>query len=639
MRTGPVLPFLLLTALSTAHGSVTPEKTEKTDVERILANGNRGLAGTLREGVLTVRLEVRTGRWFPEADDGPSLVVQAFGEEGGPLQIPGPLLRVPEGSMFHATIRNTIEGSTLTLHGFHTRPGSPGDTIQVAPGATREVRFQAGAPGTYFYWGTTTGRPLLGREDADSQLAGALIVDPAGAPVPPDERTFVLGIWFQPADSSGPEPQEEREIMVINGRSWPHTERLTFTVGDSVRWRWINPTAAPHPMHLHGFYYRVDSRGSWASDRVYGSDEQRLVATELMLPGSTMAVRWVPERPGNWVFHCHFAFHVSDALILPLVAEATHGHKPVPGGSTGGAAPHPMAGLVLGLHVLPAPGSTSSAPAASPRELRLLAQSAPNRYGAAPGYAFLLHEAGPMPAADSIPVPSSTLVLRRDEPVRITIVNRLSQPTAVHWHGIELESFPDGVPGWSGSPGRILPAIAPGDSFAAEFTPPRAGTFIYHSHSNELEQINSGLFGALIVVDEDHPFEPAIDRLVMAGGGGPDELQGTVNGHRDPPPIDLEVGQTYRFRLININVDWAVMFSLVSDGAFAEWRAVAKDGADLPPSQAIVRPAHLLTGPGETADFEFTPSAPGDLRLEVKTRVTGWYVPVVIRVRPANGTT
>ena len=26
------------------------------------------------------------------------------------------------------------------------------------------------------------------------------------------------------------------------------------------------------------------------------------------------------------------------------------------------------------------------------------------------------------------------------------VVNELSQPTAVHWHGIELESYPDGVP-------------------------------------------------------------------------------------------------------------------------------------------------------------------------------------------------
>jgi hypothetical protein len=41
----------------------------------------------------------------------------------------------------------------------------------------------------------------------------------------------------------------------------------------------------------------------------------------------------------------------------------------------------------------------------------------------------------------------------------------------------------------------------------------------------------------------------------------------------------------------------------------------------------------VLTGPGETADFEFTPGALGDLRLEVKTQLPGWIIPIVVRVR------
>jgi manganese oxidase len=38
-----------------------------------------------------------------------------------------------------------------------------------------------------------------------------------------------------------------------------------------------------------------------------------------------------------------------------------------------------------------------------------------------------------------------TLVLRRGEPVAITLVNRLSEATSIHWHGMELESYYDGV--------------------------------------------------------------------------------------------------------------------------------------------------------------------------------------------------
>ena len=304
--------------------------------------------------------------------------------------------------------------------------------------------------------------------------------------------------------------------------------------------------------------------------------------------------------------------------------------------------PHRMSGLVLGIHVVPgatpAPRRATDRP---PREIRLLAQTAPRRYGTLAGMGYVVQEGGAEPARDSIDVPGPTLVLRRGEPVRITVVNHLAEPTAVHWHGIELESFPDGVPGWSGTPARLMPAIQPGDSFVAEFVPPRAGTYIYHTHNNEQLQMGSGLYGALLVVDSTRPYDPETDKVIVVGGGGPAdslpqlffESPGLVNGSDAPPPIDLKVGRTYRFRLININPDWRVIFSLTSDSAMARWRPVAKDGADLPPSQRAARPAWWLTGPGETADFEFTPRARGNLRLEVKTRLSGWIVPVEVRVR------
>ena len=257
------------------------------------------------------------------------------------------------------------------------------------------------------------------------------------------------------------------------------------------------------------------------------------------------------------------------------------------------------------------------------------------------GLGYVVQDGKSEPAPDSIAIPGPVLILQRGEPVRITVVNRLTEPTAVHWHGIELQSFPDGVLGWSGSPGRIMPPIAPGDSFVAEFVPPRAGTFIYHAHANEQLQLGSGLYGALLVVDRDHPFDPDVDGVVLVGGAGPAdslpqfdfESPGLVNGSPDPEPIELAAGKSYRLRLININPDWRVIFSLMSDSALATWRPIARDGADLPPAQRRPRSAYLLTGPGETAEFEFTPTAPGDLRLEVKTQAPGWIIPVVVRVR------
>ncbi len=649
--------------------------------ERIAANDNRRRAGRLEQGVLTLRLEVREGVLFPEEDGGPSVPALAFAEVGAAAQVPGPLVRVSQGTEVRVSVHNPFRDSTLTVYGLGAHPAAHDSGLRVPPGATREARFWASTPGSYFYWATTGDRRIEDREWFESQLSGALIVDAPGAPAA--DRVFVIGHWFRPGDSTRVTPESRPDVntMVINGRSWPHTERVAYTQGDSVRWRWINATAVSHPMHLHGFYFHLESQGDWRSEREYRGDARPFLVTNLMLPGVTMRIAWVPERAGNWVFHCHFAFHVSHHVALPRAPAASTAGTTATVASAGArptlmsalatssttstsstsatdsraahgtsghvTVPHQMAGLVLGINVRPASGIRDvalSAPRA--REIRLLAQAAPRRFGALAGFGYVVQDGATAPARDSITIPGPLLVLRRGEPVRVTVVNYLAEATAVHWHGIELESFPDGVPGWSGAPGRIMPPIAPADSFVAEFVPPRAGTFVYHTHSNEQLQMGAGLYGALLVVDPEQPYDPAIDRVILVGGAGPAdslpqfgfESPGLVNGSSAPRPMEFQAGTTYRLRFININPDWRVIFSLMSDSALATWRPVAKDGADLPASQRVERAAYLLTGPGETADFEFTPATRGELRLEVKTQVSGagvpgWIIPIRVLVR------
>ena len=99
--------------------------------------------------------------------------------------------------------------------------------------------------------------------------------------------------------------------FTINGKAWPNTERLTYTVGDTVRFRVINASAAVHPMHLHGFYFDVNSRGDGDADSTFGgATSVPRVVTERAAPGRTFSMTWVPERAGNWLFHCHDNFHV-----------------------------------------------------------------------------------------------------------------------------------------------------------------------------------------------------------------------------------------------------------------------------------------------------------------------------------------
>src|SRR5438309_8810603 len=109
-----------------------------------------------------------------------------------------------------------------------------------------------------------------------------------------------------------------------------------------------------------------------------------------------------------------------------------------------------------------------------PKGRRHVIQSESKSYSKKPAVGFVLQQGSP-PAKDSVMLPGPTLLLERGRPVRITVVNRLNVATSVHWHGMEIESYPDGAAGWSGAPGRIAPAIQPNDPFIAEVTPPAAG--------------------------------------------------------------------------------------------------------------------------------------------------------------------
>src|SRR5579862_6650514 len=86
----------LLAALGTA-AVAWPQTGHRLGL--IAANDNRTPAGDLRGGVLTLQLEMRKGNWHPEQENGETISVYAFGETGKGLQVPGPAIRVPQGTM------------------------------------------------------------------------------------------------------------------------------------------------------------------------------------------------------------------------------------------------------------------------------------------------------------------------------------------------------------------------------------------------------------------------------------------------------------------------------------------------------------------------------------------------------------
>jgi FtsP/CotA-like multicopper oxidase with cupredoxin domain len=594
----PAVTFVTLAATLAAVAAV-PE---------VQSNDNRRSAGRLASGAFTCRLEIREGLWNPEEKGGPGLPIEAFAEQDRQPSNPGPLIRVAAGTKVRVSIHNQL-AKTVTVHGLHAHAGAAAEPFTVAPQQTRTVEFQPARPGVYLYWASSAGSSLEKRTAIESQLSGTLVIDAPGGPKLED-RIFVLGHWVDPGDPKATPPRPYRETHVINGKSWPHTERLTYPLGESIHWRWVNGTDETHPLHLHGHYFVVEAKGDEKHWAPVAASRRRRVVTQSIGPGTSMDVSWLPERSGNWLFHCHVLFHVMPELRLTPDAPGAHHAEH-------DASRH-MAGLVLGITITK-PNTASAAVVAQPHRLRLVVgeRAGVDLHGnPGLGYRLAEAEAGTASGSGTFTAPGPPIVLTRGRPVEIAVENRLKQSTSVHWHGIELESYYDGVPGWGGDGRQITPPIRPGETFVAKFTPPRSGTFIYHTPFNDYVQLSTGLYGAMVIIDPGTRFDPEIEKIFVLSRGGTDDEKDPflINGAVSTPPMELLAGKRYRFRIVGITPAPNLEITLERNGKAASWRPLAKDGADLT-GRASMEPAKLDLFPGETYDFEFQPQTAGPMRL------------------------
>ncbi len=203
--------------------------------------------------------------------------------------------------------------------------------------------------------------------------------------------------------------------------------------------------------------------------------------------------------------------------------------------------------------------------------------------------------------------PGPALRVKRGEAMRIAVENTLEQGVTVHWHGLRIPNAMDGVPHIT------QPAIATGEKFVYEFVPPDAGTFWYHSHANTAEQIGRGLYGPL-VVEEDEPLKVDRDetwvlddwrldrdaQIVVDFYKSRDHARAgrlgntiTVNG-KVPDAMQVRAGERIRLRLINAAN--ARVFGLRFQG-HQPW-VIARDGQPVepyePPSMIVIAPAQRV---------------------------------------------
>ena len=200
--------------------------------------------------------------------------------------------------------------------------------------------------------------------------------------------------------------------------------------------------------------------------------------------------------------------------------------------------------------------------------------------------------------------PGPILRVPQGDALSVRFENELEEGSAVHWHGIRLANGMDGVP-------ELTQAIVnPGEGFDYQFKTPDAGTFWYHSHYLSYEQVERGLYGALIVDDPtpqdvDHDIVALIDDWLVTEAGELDEDFGNRHDLSHAGRVGnfaravlsqdtVKLGDRIRLRMINAAT--ARIFALTLSGL--NGKIVALDGMNLeqpmPMDQLVLAPAQRI---------------------------------------------
>ena len=179
----------------------------------------------------------------------------------------------------------------------------------ILPGETYAYEFTLRQHGTLMY------HP---HSDEMTQMAlgmmGMFIIHPKTPETPRIDRDFAIMLmeWAIPPGTFRPNPAVmlDFNIFTFNSRVWPGTSPLVARVGDRVRMRFGNLSMDSHPIHLHG--YSFEETGTDGGTIALSA---RRPETTVSVPvGTTRAVEFVANEPGDWSLHCHKSHHTMNAM-------------------------------------------------------------------------------------------------------------------------------------------------------------------------------------------------------------------------------------------------------------------------------------------------------------------------------------
>jgi manganese oxidase len=240
----------------------------------------------------------------------PGMVVNCWGYNG---QTPGPTIEAVEGDRVRILVTNGLkEHTTIHWHGIFLPNGMDGvgglTQPQIKPGETYAYEFTLRQHGTHLYHphADETVQMALG-------MMGFFIIHPR-KPSRRIDRDFCIfpHMWFVEPGSMTPNPSVmlDFNIFTFNSRAFPGTDSLVVKRGDRVRLRLANISMTDHPIHIHGHrFWVVETDGGQIPESAWWPE-----TTLNIMPGTTRAVEFVADLPGDWPLHCHKSHHAMNAM-------------------------------------------------------------------------------------------------------------------------------------------------------------------------------------------------------------------------------------------------------------------------------------------------------------------------------------
>jgi len=241
------------------------------------------------------------------------MLVNAWGYNG---ETPGPTIEAVEGDRVRILVTNRLpEHTSIHWHGLFLPAGMDGvgglNQPQIKPGETFAYEFTLRQHGTHMY------HP---HADEMVQMAmgmmGFFIIHPwrPDPDRPRVDRDFCIfpHMWFIEPGTMTPNTAVmlDFNIFTFNSRAFPGTDSLVCRRGDRVRIRLANLSMTSHPIHIHGHrFWVVETDGGQIPRSGWWPE-----TTLNIMPGTTRAVEFVAEYPGDWAFHCHKNHHAMNAM-------------------------------------------------------------------------------------------------------------------------------------------------------------------------------------------------------------------------------------------------------------------------------------------------------------------------------------